>query len=71
MASLDAKTLDSLRGYLDVAYRLGLLLAAVATQRAGDAASSPIAARWPARDTKLLTAAFCRRPAASGRSKKK
>ena len=27
MAPLDAKTLESLRGYLDVAYRLGLLAA--------------------------------------------
>ena len=57
MSPLDAKTLEALRGYLDVAHRLGMLLAQMAhavpkscvlTYR-GEVAS---------RNTKLITAAF-------------
>lgn len=56
--SLDPKTLESLRGYLDVAYRLGLLL----NQWHGGAISScnlNYRGEVADRDTKLLTAAFC------------
>ena len=57
MSPLDAQTLDSLRGYLDMAYRLGILLSQLDTSgtRAcrvhyrGDIAD---------KDTKLLTASF-------------
>ena len=57
MTPLDAKTLSELRGYLDVAYRLGLLLAQFesspikrcALQYRGEVAG---------RDTKLVTASF-------------
>lgn len=58
MAAIDPKTLEALRGYLDVAFRLGLLLAqwheggadACSLQYRGDVAD---------KNTKLLTAAFC------------
>ncbi len=58
MAAVDPKLLASLRGYLDVAYRLGLLLGqwhGTGTERCelryrGDVAQ---------KDTRLLTAAFC------------
>ena len=58
MAAIDPKTLAGLRGYLDVAHRLGLLLAqwhgaSISTcrlQYRGDVAQ---------KDTKLLTASFC------------
>lgn len=58
MAAIDPQTLQSLRGYLDVAFRLGLLLsqwhegraAACTLQYRGDVAD---------KNTKLLTAAFC------------
>ncbi len=56
--SLDPKTLESLRGYLDVAYRLGLML----NQWHGGAISRcNLTYRGDVadRDTKLLTAAFC------------
>jgi D-3-phosphoglycerate dehydrogenase len=57
MTPLDAKTLAELRGYLDVAYRLGLLLAQCETapikrcklEFRGDVAG---------KDTKLITASF-------------
>ena len=57
MSPLDPKTLDALRGYLNTAYRLGLLLAQLVPSRpkccrmryTGEAA---------ARDTRLLSAAF-------------
>jgi D-3-phosphoglycerate dehydrogenase / 2-oxoglutarate reductase len=58
VASLDPKTLDALRSYLDVAYRLGLLL----SQWHGGAVSGcTITYRGEVadRDTKLLTNAFC------------
>ncbi len=56
--SLDPKTLELLRGHLDVAYRLGLLL----NQWHGGAISSCnlyYRGEVADRDTKLLTAAFC------------
>ena len=58
MATIDPKTLDSLRGYLDLAYRLGLL---VAQEQAGGAAACHLTYRGEItqKPTKLLTAAFC------------
>jgi D-3-phosphoglycerate dehydrogenase len=58
MAALDPKTLESLRGYLDVAYRLGRLLS---QWHSGAAASCDLIYRGEVskRDTKLLSAAFC------------
>jgi D-3-phosphoglycerate dehydrogenase len=58
MAAIDPKTLEALRGYLDVAHRLGLLL----SQWHG---SGPSVCRLryrgevAAKNTRLLTAAFC------------
>jgi len=57
MSPLDPKTLDAMRGYLNIAYRLGLLLAQVVASRpkgcrmryTGEAAG---------KDTRLLSAAF-------------
>lgn len=56
--SLDPKTLESLRGYLDVAYRLGLLLS---QWHSGPITACNLTYRGEVadRDTKLLTAAFC------------
>jgi D-3-phosphoglycerate dehydrogenase len=58
MASIDPKTLASLRGYLDVAYRLGLLLA---QWHGGGLSSCHLKYRGEVamKETKLLTAAFC------------
>jgi D-3-phosphoglycerate dehydrogenase len=58
MAAVDAKTLASMRGYLDVAHRLGLLLG---QWRSGAVAECSLRYRGEvaAKDTKLLTAAFC------------
>jgi len=57
VAPLDPKTLESLRGYLDVAHRLGVLMAGLQT---GGAKSCRLLYRGEiaSRDTKLLTAAF-------------
>lgn len=58
VAALDPKTLEALRGYLDVAYRLGLLM----SQWHGGAISScnlTYRGEVADRDTKLLTNAFC------------
>ena len=58
VASLDPKTLDALRGYLDAAYRLGLLM----TQwHEGSIGACQLNYRGEVadKDTKLLTAAFC------------
>ena len=49
MSPFDRRTLDSLRGYLDVAYRLGLARGPVRHGGAASAACSTIAAKWPAR----------------------
>ena len=58
VASLDPKTLDALRGYLDAAYRLGLLMA---QWHNGTISSCQLNYRGEVadKDTKLLTAAFC------------
>jgi D-3-phosphoglycerate dehydrogenase len=58
MAAVDAKTLASMRGYLDVAHRLGLLLA---QWRGGGVNECNLRYRGEvaAKDTKLLTASFC------------
>jgi D-3-phosphoglycerate dehydrogenase len=58
MVAVDPKTMESLRGYLDVAYRLGLLL----TQWHEGVTESCLlryAGQVTQKDTKLLTAAFC------------
>ncbi len=58
VASLDPKTLEALRGYLDVAHRLGLLLS---QWHGGSISGCTLTYRGEVadRDTKLLTAAFC------------
>jgi D-3-phosphoglycerate dehydrogenase len=58
MASIDPQTLASLRGYLDVAYRLGLLLA---QWHPGPATACELNYRGEVtnKDTRLLSAAFC------------
>ena len=58
VAAVDPKTLDMLRGYLNVAYRLGILLAQWndgATQSCKTVFRGDIASK----DTKLLCSAFC------------
>jgi D-3-phosphoglycerate dehydrogenase len=57
VASLDAKTLSSLRGYLDVAYRLGILLAGL---EPGGLKSCRLLYRGEIaeKETKVLTAVF-------------
>ena len=57
VAPLDPKTLESLRGYLDVAYRLGRLLAGL---KEGAASTCRVAYKGEiaARDTKALNSAF-------------
>lgn len=57
MASIDPKTLEALRGYLNVAYRLGRFLA---QWHDGGTAGCHLQYRGEVvRDTKLLTSAFC------------
>ncbi len=58
VAALDPKTLESMRGYLDVAYRLGLL---IAQWNGGSVDHCMLNYRGEvaAKDTKLLNAAFC------------
>jgi len=58
MAAIDPKTLQALRGYLDVAYRLGLLLA---QWQPGTLKSCRLSYRGEVaeKDTGLLTSAFC------------
>lgn len=58
VASLDPKTLESLRGYLDAAHRLGLLMA---QWHSGSISGCQLNYRGEVadKDTKLLTAAFC------------
>jgi D-3-phosphoglycerate dehydrogenase len=57
MSPIDAKTLDSLRGFLDVAYRLGMFLPQFDT---GTVRSCRLTYRGEVaeKDTKLLTASF-------------
>ena len=58
VAALDPKTLASLRGYLDVAYRLGMTMAQL---HHGTASRCVLAYRGDIseKNTKLLSAAFC------------
>jgi D-3-phosphoglycerate dehydrogenase len=58
VASLDPKTLDSLRGYLDAAYRLGMLMA---QWHNGSISACQLNYRGEVadKDTKLLSASFC------------
>jgi len=58
MAAIDPKTLESLRGFLNVAYRLGRFMA---QWHDGGAESCHLQYRGEVarRDTKLLTSAFC------------
>lgn len=58
VAALDPKTLDSIRGYLNVAYRLGILLS---QWTAGAVKSCSMGFRGDIadKDTKLLRSAFC------------
>ncbi|MCA9266286.1 MAG: ACT domain-containing protein, partial [Planctomycetales bacterium] len=58
VVSVDPKTLESLRGYLDVAYRLGVLLS---QWQSGGTRSCELNYRGEVakKDTRLLTAAFC------------
>ena len=57
VAPLDPKTIESLRGYLDVAYRLGMLMAEI---QSGGTQSCRLLYRGEiaSKDTKVLTAAF-------------
>jgi len=57
VAPLDAKTIESLRGYLGVAYRLGMLMAGIQTG-AAKACRLLYRGEIACRDTKVLTAAF-------------
>jgi D-3-phosphoglycerate dehydrogenase len=58
VAALDPKTLDSLRGYLDAVYRLGMLMS---QWHEGSISACQLNYRGEVadKDTKLLTAAFC------------
>ncbi|MFO0921011.1 MAG: phosphoglycerate dehydrogenase [Pirellulales bacterium] len=58
IAAIDPKTLEAMRGYLDAAYRLGLLLS---QWHGGSVNNCTLHYRGEVadRDTKLLTAAFC------------
>jgi D-3-phosphoglycerate dehydrogenase / 2-oxoglutarate reductase len=58
VASLDPKTLETLRGYLDAVYRLGLMMAQL---HSGSVSSCQLHYRGEVvdKDTKLVTAAFC------------
>jgi len=58
MASIDPKTLEALRGYLNVAYRLGRLMA---QWHEGGASRCNLQYRGEVakKDTRLLTSAFC------------
>ena len=58
VASLDPKTLDALRGYLDAAHRLGMLMA---QWHNGSISACQLNCRGEVadKDTKLLTASFC------------
>jgi len=58
MAAIDPKTLAAIRGYLDLAYRLGLLMS---QYHAAGAAACHLTYRGEvtAKNTRLITAAFC------------
>jgi D-3-phosphoglycerate dehydrogenase len=58
MAAIDPKTLEAIRGYLDLAYRLGLLMAQ--WHPAGASACHLVyRGELTKKNTKLVTAAFC------------
>ena len=57
MSPLDPKTLDELRGYLNVAYRLGMLLAQM-DHRSPTACHVSYTGEVAKKDTRLLSAAF-------------
>lgn len=57
VAPLDPKTIDALRGYLDVAYRLGIFMAGMQTGGA-NACRLLYRGEIAGKDTKVLTAAF-------------
>jgi D-3-phosphoglycerate dehydrogenase len=58
MAAIDPKTLEAVRGYLDLAYRIGLLMA---QWHSGGASACHLTYRGDItqKNTKLITAAFC------------
>ena len=58
MASIDPKTLESMRGHIDVAYRLGLLLSQW-LGRSVESCNLLYRGEVTEKNTKLLTAAFC------------
>ena len=58
MAAIDPKTLESIRGYLDLAYRLGLLMAQWHPSGAS-ACHLTYRGELAQKNTKLVTAAFC------------
>ncbi len=58
VAALDPKTLESMRGYLDVAYRLGLLIAQW-NNGSVDKCQLNYRGEVASKDTQLLNAAFC------------
>lgn len=58
VAAVDPKTLDALRGYLNVAYRLGILLAQW-NEGAIRSCKTIFRGDIAAKDTKLLCSAFC------------
>jgi D-3-phosphoglycerate dehydrogenase / 2-oxoglutarate reductase len=58
MASIDPKTLQSMQGYLDCAYRIGLLLAQWQDRGASSCRIS-YRGQIAEKDTKLMTSSFC------------
>jgi D-3-phosphoglycerate dehydrogenase / 2-oxoglutarate reductase len=58
MASIDPKTLHAMQGYLDCAYRLGLLLAQW-QDRGAHSCRISYRGQISEKDTKLLTSSFC------------
>jgi D-3-phosphoglycerate dehydrogenase len=59
MTPIDPKTLAALRGYINLAYRLGLLLAQGHTSGGVEACHLTYRGEVTGKNTKLLTAAFC------------
>jgi D-3-phosphoglycerate dehydrogenase / 2-oxoglutarate reductase len=59
MTPIDPKTLAALKGYINLAYRLGLLLAQGHTSGGVEACHLTYRGEVTAKNTKLLTAAFC------------
>lgn len=59
MTPIDPKTLAALKGYINLAYRLGLLLAQGHTSGGVEACHLTYRGEVTGKNTKLLTAAFC------------